>query len=114
MPSTPIQPCVYILASGVNGTLYIGVSARLFDRVMMHKQGAVEGFTKQHDIHRLVYYEFHHTLADAHLREKQLKKWNRLWKIRLIEEMNPEWIDLLDEAEGIVRSGPGGQADPSH
>ena len=109
MQNTPIQPCVYILASGVNGTLYIGVTARLFDRVMMHKQGAVEGFTKDHGVNRLVYYEMNKSLGAAHIREKQLKKWNRLWKIRLIEEMNPEWVDLIDETEGLLCIGPGGQ-----
>lgn len=111
MQNTPIEPCIYILASGVNGTLYTGVTARLFDRVMMHKQGAVEGFTKRYNIHRLVYYEMHGSLESAHRREKQIKKWKRLWKIRLIEEMNPEWCDLLDETEGILRDGAGGQGD---
>ena len=112
MPNTSKQPCVYILASGVNGTLYIGVTARIFDRVMMHRQGAVEGFTKRHSVHQLVYYEMHDTMEEANLREKQLKKWNRLWKIRLIEEINPEWRDLLDETEGVLSVGPGGQVNP--
>ena len=62
MPNTSIEPCVYILASDVNGTLYIGVTTRLYDRVMMHKQGSVEGFTKRYNIHRLVYYEMHTSL----------------------------------------------------
>ena len=109
MQKSLIQPCVYILASGLNGTLYIGVTARLFDRVMVHKQGSIEGFTKEHRISQLVYYEMHETLVAAHIREKQLKKWNRLWKIRLIEEMNPEWRDLHDETEGILYLGHGGQ-----
>ena len=94
----------------MNGTLYIGMTARLFDRVMMHKQGAVEGFTKDYKVHRLVYYEMHLTLDIARVREKQLKEWKRLWKVRLIEEMNPEWQDLLDELEGVLRHGPGGQS----
>ncbi len=98
----------------MNGTLYIGVTARLFDRAMMHREGSVEGGTKDYNVHRLVYYEMHETMAAAQLREKQLKKWKRLWKIRLIEEMNPEWSDLLDEAEEILRFGPGGQADAPH
>ena len=107
------EPCVYILASGVNGTLYIGVTARLFDRVMMHKEGAIDGFTKRYNIHRLVYYEIYDSLENAQRREKQLKEWNRQWKIRLIEEMNPEWHDLFDKTEGIVRVGPRGQGEKS-
>ena len=78
---------------------------------MMHKQGSVGGFTKRYKIRRLVYYEIFGSLAEAHQREKQLKGWKRLWKIRLIEEMNPEWIDLLDKTEGILPVAPGGQVD---
>jgi putative endonuclease len=102
-------PCVYILASRRNGTLYIGVTGDVFDRVLIHKQDLVDGFTKRHGVHLLVYYEAHETFPDAIRREKQMKKWRRLWKIRLIEEMNPQWYDLLDDFWGILEHGPGGQ-----
>ncbi|MBU2581743.1 MAG: GIY-YIG nuclease family protein [Alphaproteobacteria bacterium] len=98
------------MASGYNGTLYIGVTSQLFDRVMIHKHDLVDGFSKAHQIHVLVYYEMHATMDAAILREKQLKKWNRLWKIRLIEEMNPGWQDLFVEGEGILFLGKGGIA----
>ena len=101
-----VSPCVYILASGRNGTLYIGVTGSLEDRVSRHKQDLVAGFTKRYGVHCLVYYEMHATMPEAIRWEKQLKKWNRAWKIRLIEEMNPEWIDLFDEFWGAVREGP--------
>ena len=101
--------CVYIVASGVNGTLYIGVTGDVLDRVCIHKQDLVDGFTKRHGVHRLVYYETHETFKAAIRREKQLKKWRRLWKIRLIEQMNPQWDDLFDELWGIVEHGTGGQ-----
>jgi len=103
------QPCVYILASGFNGTLYIGVTANLNDRVAIHRQCLADGFTKRYSATRLVYYEIRPTMPAAIRREKQLKKWNRLWKIRLIEQMNPEWRDLFDDFEGIKTSAPGGQ-----
>jgi len=98
------------MASGYNGTLYIGVTSRLFDRVMVHKEDVVDGLTQKHRVHRLVYYEMHPTMADAIVREKQLKKWNRLWKVRLIEEINSEWEDLFVVDEGILAKGRGGQA----
>ncbi len=91
----PKQPCVYILASQRNGTLYVGVTSDLFLRTGLHKQDLIEGFTKHYGVHQLVYYEMHHTMPEAIRREKQLKKWNRAWKIRLIESMNPEWEDLF-------------------
>jgi putative endonuclease len=103
-------PCVYILASGRNGTLYIGVTSELFERVGVHRQDLVDGFTKKYGVHRLVYYEMHETMDAAIRREKQLKKWNRAWKLRLIERMNPEWEDLFDEAGGGIRSGPADRA----
>jgi len=108
------EPCVYILASGINGTLYIGVTARLFDRVMMHKEGAIDGFTKRYNVHQLVYYEMYASLEEAQRRERQLKEWKRQWKVRLIEEMNPEWQDLFDMELGILTVGPGGQGENSH
>lgn len=101
-----MNPHVYILASRRNGTLYIGVTSSLENRVSLHKQDFVEGFTKRYRVHHLVYYEMHATMTEAIRREKQLKKWNRAWKIRLIEQMNPEWLDLFDEFWGAVREGP--------
>jgi putative endonuclease len=100
------NPCVYILTSGRNGTLYIGVTGDLFGRVAVHKQDLLSGFTKRYGVHRLVYYEMHATMEDAIKREKQLKKWNRAWKLRLIEGMNPEWEDLFDEFWGAIAEGP--------
>ena len=91
------QFCVYILASKRNGTLYIGVTSGLARRVWQHKQKMVEGFSKRYGIDKLVYYEVHEDGAAAIYREKQLKKWNRAWKIDLIEEANPEWRDLYEE-----------------
>lgn len=91
------QPAVYILASGYNGTLYIGVTSHLIQRVWQHKQDLVEGFTKKYGVHFLVYYEMHEEMGAAIQREKQLKKWNRQWKINLIEKINPAWKDLWEE-----------------
>ena len=106
MPYREKNPCVYILASRRNGTLYIGVTSDLFQRVALHKQNLIEGFTKKYHVHRLVYYETHPTMDGAIRREKQLKEWRRAWKIRLIESMNPEWIDLFEEATGEILDGP--------
>ena len=91
------NPCVYILASRRNGTLYIGVTSNLPKRMCEHKNGFVEGFTKKYGVHRLVYYELHEEMTAAITSEKQLKKWNRAWKVRLIEKQNPNWRDLWDE-----------------
>ena len=90
------QPCIYILASKRNGTLYIGVTSDLVKRVWEHKNDLVEGFTKKYAVHRLMYYEMLENMESAIQREKQLKKWNRDWKIDLIEKGNPEWHDLYD------------------
>src|SRR5262245_6503487 len=92
------QPVVYILASKPYGTLYVGVTSNLAARVEAHRIGVVDGFTKQYGVHTLVYFEAHADMYEAIQREKRLKKWNRAWKIRLIEETNPEWIDLSDQA----------------
>jgi putative endonuclease len=97
---------VYILASQRNGTLYIGVTSDLAARISMHKQDLIEGFTKTYGVHRLVYYEMHGSMDAAIVREKRLKEWQRAWKIRLIESMNPEWIDLFDERTGAILDGP--------
>ncbi len=85
---------VYMLASERNGTLYIGVTGDLVRRVWEHRQDAVDGFTQRYGVHMLVWYEVHVSIVEAIRREKQLKKWNRAWKLRLIEENNPEWKDL--------------------
>ncbi|MEK9159072.1 MAG: GIY-YIG nuclease family protein [Patescibacteria group bacterium] len=84
----------YILASKRNGTLYIGVTNDLNRRVNEHKSKIVEGFTKKYNVDKLVYCEEYNNIEDALKREKQLKKWNRKWKLELIEKLNPEWIDL--------------------
>ena len=91
------RPCVYILASRRNGTLYVGVSSDLARRTWEHRNGLASGFTERFGVHRLVHVEVHDTMEDAILREKGLKKWRRAWKIRLIEETNPEWRDLHHE-----------------
>jgi len=91
------QYYVYILASRRNGTLYIGVTGDLVKRVYEHKQNDVEGFTKQYKVHNLVYYDTYGDVSEAILREKQMKKWNRQWKINLIEKHNPQWVDLYQE-----------------
>ena len=104
------EPAVYILASKPNGVLYIGVTSDLSDRVAIHKQKLIEGFTKRYATDRLVYYEMHDTMDAAILRESRLKKWKRAWKVRLITQMNPEWLDLFDEATGEILPGPADQA----
>jgi len=91
------QFCVYILASKRNGTLYIGVTSQLATRVWQHKSKVVEGFTTKYGVDKLVYYEAHGSAEAAIIREKQLKKWRRSWKIELIEGLNPDWRDLYDE-----------------
>ena len=91
------QYYVYIQASKRNGTLYIGVTGDLVKRVYEHKQNDVEGFTKQYKVHNLVYYDTYGDVSEAILREKQMKKWNRQWKINLIEKHNPQWVDLYQE-----------------
>ncbi|MBI5876115.1 MAG: GIY-YIG nuclease family protein [Chloroflexi bacterium] len=94
---TTKQPAVYILASQRNGTLYVGVTGNLSRRVWQHKNDEVVGFTRQYHVHILVYYEVFDDMRAAIEREKQLKKWNRAWKIELIERANPQWRDLSDE-----------------
>ena len=94
------QPCVYLLASSRNGTLYTGATSDPVKRTWEHRDHAVDGFTKRHGVTRLVWYEPHATMESAITREKQLKKWNRAWKIRLIEESNPYWNDLWPAITG--------------
>jgi putative endonuclease len=85
---------VYILASKKNGTLYIGITNDLIRRVYEHKNMIIKGFTSKYNVHQLVYYEQTSDIQSAILREKQLKKWKRKWKLNLIEKMNPQWKDL--------------------
>jgi putative endonuclease len=88
---------VYILASRRNGTLYVGMTDNLVARVWQHQAGLVPGFTKKYEVKALVWYEVHETREAAILRERQLKKWNRRWKLELIERENPAWNDLGKE-----------------
>jgi len=94
------SPSVYIMASGRNGTLYIGVTSDLVKRVWQHREGIAEGFTKDHDVKLLVWYEQHETMESAISREKAMKKWLRKWKLDIIEKMNPQWNDLWPEIIG--------------
>ena len=94
---TEKRPCVYILASRRNGTLYVGATSDLARRVEGHRSGAVSGFTRDYRVYVLVYAEFHETMEGALLRERQIKKWRRAWKLELIERDNPQWRDLLEE-----------------
>ena len=91
---------VYVLASRRNGTLYVGITSNLVQRTWQHKEGFVSGFTKEHDVKKLVWYEQHETAEGAITREKQIKKWNRVWKVELIEAANPYWNDLYPQIAG--------------
>ncbi len=88
---------VYILASRRNGTLYIGVTSNLIQRVEQHKNSFTKGFTKKYGVYKLVYFENHKYINNVLLREKQLKSWKRDWKIKLIEATNPLWKDLIED-----------------
>ena len=88
------------MANRKNGTLYVGVTSKLAARVFQHKSNESEGFTSKYRIHRLVWTEIHDTMETAIVREKQIKKWNRAWKVQLIEQENPEWDDLYDRLNG--------------
>ncbi len=85
---------LYILASKKNGTLYVGVTSNLLKRIYEHKTKIIEGFTKEHSVDKLIYFEVTHDVEAAINREKQIKSWNRAWKIRLIKKSNPDWEDL--------------------
>ena len=87
---------VYILASHMYGTLYVGITSDLIARVWQHRNDVVEGFTHEHGVHRLVWYEVHGSAYEAITREEQIKKWNRDWKVNLIQRLNPDWNDLYD------------------
>ncbi len=97
MHSMNKEPCVYILASRRNGTLYTGVTSSLIKRVWEHKNDLVEGFTKRYGVHILVWYELHSSMESAITREKAIKEWKRRWKLELIEGINPGWRDLYDD-----------------
>ncbi len=94
---TEKQPAVYILANKPNGTLYVGVTSQLIQRVWQHKNHVVEGFTGKYSVNLLVYYEMHTDMAEVIMREKRIKRWRRVWKIELIETFNPAWRDLYDD-----------------
>ena len=87
---------VYIMASRRNGTIYIGVTSDLAKRAWEHREGLIDGFTKKYGCKMLVWFEHHGTIEAAILREKQMKEWRRAWKLRRIEEMNPDWNDLFE------------------
>ena len=91
------QPTTYIMASARNGTLYIGATSNLIQRIAQHRSGSFGGFTAKYELNHLVWFEQHATMEHAITREKQLKKWNRAWKIRLIEEDNPDWRDMAED-----------------
>jgi putative endonuclease len=91
------RPCVCTLTSKRNGTLYIGLTSDIARRAWEHRSNAVGAFVRDHGVHRLVFVEFHETMADAILREKCIKKWRRAWKLELIERDNPQWRHLWDE-----------------
>ena len=91
------QPCVYILASGRNGTLYVGVTSNLVGRLMQHRDGAFGSFTQRHGVYRLVWFDMAETMEEAIAAEKRIKKWPRRYKMNLIEEGNPRWRDLAGD-----------------
>ena len=94
------QPAVYILATGKRGTLYIDVTSNLLARTWQHREHMIDGFTKRYNVTLLAWYELHGTMDTEILREKQLKKWNREWKLRLVQESNPDWRDLWNDIVG--------------
>ncbi len=102
MPRPEKSPAIYILASRRNGTLYIGVTSDLIDRISIHKQDLVAGFTKRYGVHLLVHNEYFDTMDEAIRREKQLKKWLRRDKVALIEHSNPNWHDLYTDVYGLI------------
>jgi putative endonuclease len=95
------HPAVYIMANRYRGTIYAGVTSELWTRVANHKGGSMPGFTSTYGVKTLVWYEHHHTMDSAIKREKNIKAWKRDWKIRMIEKMNPDWLDLHDSIDVI-------------
>lgn len=91
------QPCVYLLASRCNGTLYVGITSDLLKRVWEHKEDLVDGFTKRYSVHTLVWCELHATMESAIRRERAIKEWKRQWKLALVEKEKPTWRDLYEE-----------------
>ena len=91
------QIAVYILASKRNGTLYVGVTSNLVQRIWQHRNNLAEGFTRRYQVHQLVCYELYEDIRVAINRERQLKNWKRRWKLELIEKSNPDWTDLWEE-----------------
>jgi putative endonuclease len=94
------DPYVYLLASARRGTLYVGVTSDLVKRIRQHREGAADAFATRHSVKRLVWFERHATMVEAIHREKVIKRWNRAWKLELIETRNPHWADLWDEILG--------------
>jgi putative endonuclease len=94
------SPAVYILASKRNGTLYVGVTSDLIQRIWQHRQDLIEGFTRRYNVKLLIWYELHDDMSSAITREKQIKEWRRAWKIELVERLNPTWKDLWTEIGG--------------
>jgi len=92
-----LAPAVYLLASRRNGTLYVGVTSDMIGRIYQHREGLVPGFTRDYGVKMLVWFEQHATMEQAILREKRIKKWNRRWKLELIEAGNPLWRDLAED-----------------
>ena len=94
------QPVIYILSNKKNGTLYVGVTTNLIQRIWQHKNKISVGFSSKYELDKLVYYELHEDIKNAILREKQIKKWRREWKLNLINQQNPHWVDLWDQVLG--------------
>lgn len=90
-------PVVYLMASARNGTLYVGVTSNLVQRIAQHRGGEIEGFASRYGVKLLAWFEAHGTMEDAIIREKRMKKWSRAWKLRLIERLNPDWRDLAED-----------------
>src|SRR5262249_33829268 len=90
-------PCVYMVASGRNGTIYVGVTSDLLARIYQHREGIFKGFTSKYRVNRLVWFEVHEEMESAIIREKRLKEWQRAWKVELIEATNPQWRDLAED-----------------
>ena len=93
------QPAVYIVANRYRGTIYIGVTSNLWNRITAHKEGTFEGFSSRYGLGKLVWYEHHEDMVPAIKRETQMKAWKRNWKIELIKKLNPDWNDLHEHIE---------------
>ena len=105
---------VYIMASGKNGTIYIGVTSDLTKRAYEHREGLIAGFTKRHGCKRLVWFETYDDLQEARRRELQMKEWKRAWKIRQIEESNLDWDDLYPTLFDAAVAAPGPRPSPGN